>query len=513
MPDVPGVTNFPATLDTQVSLLEFLDLAWTQLADPAVNETDTVFNSPDTSRFPDTGAFTIEGEHVSYTSKTGTSFLGCTRGRFTGLGGAAPSPHPAGAVIEQLNIAALHRVLVDGLIAAEAKLGSGASTPTSGKVLKGGATPGTSSWETDTDTDTIGVDVLDNSTLVADDTTSLNFIGQSGVTVTHAVDEIIVTVSGGAFVGTTGPTGSQGVTGPTGPMGPTGPTGLQGAASTVTGPTGPAFSAGANTQVLFNDAGAPAGDAGFTYNKTTDIPTVAGLASKATQAIVGSNATGILAALNAPEAYPFFDDFDSGISVASGLFGRHAYALSVSGGAALNNVTTIAGGAISLSTGATSGNVVQIVGGAWNHYNGVVEMRFRFLIDVITSLSAYIGLMDTYMTSQLSSVVLAMEPVSSANFRMYHRVAGGANNYTDTGLAFVANEWYQVRLLRTAAGSWTMKVIRESNGNNGSASNTGMPTTQTAIPGAYCATSANAGKNLYIDWWYVLYTTRPEVAW
>jgi hypothetical protein len=148
VPSLPAISNFPATLDDVVSLAEFMDLAATTLADPAVTASSTTFNAPDTSRFSATGIFTIEGEHVRYTGKTSTSFTGCTRGVFQTLGGFAPAPHPAGAIIEQLNIAALHAALRDAVIAAETKIGSGASTPTSGKVLKGGTTPGTSAWDT-----------------------------------------------------------------------------------------------------------------------------------------------------------------------------------------------------------------------------------------------------------------------------------------------------------------------------------------------------------------------------
>lgn len=70
--------------------------------------------------------------------------------------------------------------------------------------------------------------------------------------------------------GSQGPTGSTGATGATGPQGPQGDTGPTGA----TGPAGPV--AGSTTQVIFNDAGAAAGDAGLTYNKTTDVLTLAG---------------------------------------------------------------------------------------------------------------------------------------------------------------------------------------------------------------------------------------------
>ena len=78
--------------------------------------------------------------------------------------------------------------------------------------------------------------------------------------------------------GNTGATGPQGDIGPTGPSGtgPTGPTGAQG----LTGPTGPTGASstpgGADTQVQFNDAGAFAGNAGLTFDKTNNALTVGG---------------------------------------------------------------------------------------------------------------------------------------------------------------------------------------------------------------------------------------------
>lgn len=96
--------------------------------------------------------------------------------------------------------------------------------------------------------------------------------------------------SGLSITGPTGPTGAastiEGPTGPTGaastvagPTGPTGadstvagPTGPTGAGSTVAGPTGPTgaagsgVAAGSNTQVQYNNAGAFAGSANFTFS-------------------------------------------------------------------------------------------------------------------------------------------------------------------------------------------------------------------------------------------------------
>jgi hypothetical protein len=72
--------------------------------------------------------------------------------------------------------------------------------------------------------------------------------------------------------GPTGATGTNGVIGPQGPTGSSGATGSQGIQGTagtngVTGPTGPI--AGANTQVIYNNAGNAAG-AGIYYDSAND---------------------------------------------------------------------------------------------------------------------------------------------------------------------------------------------------------------------------------------------------
>jgi hypothetical protein len=71
--------------------------------------------------------------------------------------------------------------------------------------------------------------------------------------------------------GNTGPTGLQGTTGPTGLQGTTGPTGLQGS----TGPTGPI--AGTNTQIIYNNSGAPAGNSALTFNQSSGTLTAGAL--------------------------------------------------------------------------------------------------------------------------------------------------------------------------------------------------------------------------------------------
>lgn len=146
MPDVAGTTNYPASLDTDFTLLPVRDLESTTLDAPGVTSGSTVFPAIDTTGWPSAGFFTIEGEHCSYTSKTLTSYNGCSRGLFQSLGGVAPAAHAAAATINLLVIAATHQVQNDAIRVLEAKVGVGASTPTNGKYLKGGATPGTTAY-------------------------------------------------------------------------------------------------------------------------------------------------------------------------------------------------------------------------------------------------------------------------------------------------------------------------------------------------------------------------------
>ncbi|NHM00851.1 collagen-like protein [Flavobacterium sp. KDG-16] len=85
--------------------------------------------------------------------------------------------------------------------------------------------------------------------------------------------------------GATGPTGPQGPTGATGPIGATGPQGPAGltGATGPTGPQGPAGAtgpagpvAGADTQIIYNNAGVAGASANNTWNNGTSTHTVTG---------------------------------------------------------------------------------------------------------------------------------------------------------------------------------------------------------------------------------------------
>src|SRR5262245_54031187 len=122
MANTPGVTDFPAALDSHTTLVPARDLATTSLVAPGVGATTTTFPVVDTTRFPSAGLFTCQGEHVTYTGKTINSFTGCTRERYTSLGGSIASAHAAGTFVQLLAIAVTHEVQNDAIIALENKV-------------------------------------------------------------------------------------------------------------------------------------------------------------------------------------------------------------------------------------------------------------------------------------------------------------------------------------------------------------------------------------------------------
>jgi hypothetical protein len=106
--------------------------------------------------------------------------------------------------------------------------------------------------------------------------------GATGIQGTTGATGTIGSTGATGIQGTTGATGIQGTTGATGIQGTTGATGIQGTTG-ATGATGPI--AGADTQIIFNDAGVANGNAGLTFNKTTNTLTLA----NASTITVGSN--------------------------------------------------------------------------------------------------------------------------------------------------------------------------------------------------------------------------------
>lgn len=139
----------------------------------------------------------------------------------------------------------------------------------------------------------------------------------------EAVDAVSPGIEGPEGKTILGPEGEQGSWGFPGPPGPTGATGLQGPAipgldgqdgsdiwsvpNTSSG--GSTTPGGSDTQVQFNDSSAFGGDAGLTYNKTTDALTLAG------QLIISGAAAGQIvfpATQNSSSNANTLDDYEEG---------------------------------------------------------------------------------------------------------------------------------------------------------------------------------------------------------
>lgn len=140
MPDVPGTVNFPASLDSATSLIDAANNAATTLT-VAISNSATTLAVASTVDFPASGAISIEDEIIFYTGITSNSFTGCGRGQ----DGTSAAAHASGTAVQGLIVAAHHTTLANAVIALETKLGSGASTPSSGKTLRATGT-GTSEW-------------------------------------------------------------------------------------------------------------------------------------------------------------------------------------------------------------------------------------------------------------------------------------------------------------------------------------------------------------------------------
>lgn len=136
----PGTPQYPASLNTQSTLLDASNNATTNL-NGGINSSATTITVGATAAFATTGAITIDSEIIIYTGKTSTTFTGCTRGSFS----TTAASHSSGAAVRQ-NILARHMTARgEAIIALETKIGTGSSTPTNGTILKGTGT-GTSAW-------------------------------------------------------------------------------------------------------------------------------------------------------------------------------------------------------------------------------------------------------------------------------------------------------------------------------------------------------------------------------
>lgn len=139
---VPGVVNYPATLDTAVSLIEAANNAATTLAAPLLAGAASA-DLTSAATLPASGTLSLlTGEVLVYTGKASNTLTGLVRSR---EGTTAAASAPAGTGVELRPTARHHTVLADAIIATQAKLGAGASLPASGQFLKGTGA-GASGW-------------------------------------------------------------------------------------------------------------------------------------------------------------------------------------------------------------------------------------------------------------------------------------------------------------------------------------------------------------------------------
>lgn len=141
--ETPGTGRFPAALDTPGSLFNTKDNSVSTLS-ASITSSSATITVADGSKFP-TASFSIaiDSEVIYATTRTGNSITGLTRG----AGGTTAASHTSGAIVRSPSLAAHHNILAAQLVAAQTKLGSTASTPSSGTMLAGTG-PGTSAWQT-----------------------------------------------------------------------------------------------------------------------------------------------------------------------------------------------------------------------------------------------------------------------------------------------------------------------------------------------------------------------------
>jgi len=124
-----GTSNFPASLDTVVELIQAANNAQTTL-NGALNASATTIAVISTTSFAATGSFAVDNELISYTGKTATSFTGCVRG----YDGTTAATHNSGATVSDVVTTRHHEVVVDAILAIQERLAAGSVLP----LAKGG---------------------------------------------------------------------------------------------------------------------------------------------------------------------------------------------------------------------------------------------------------------------------------------------------------------------------------------------------------------------------------------
>ncbi|HEY0004540.1 MAG TPA: hypothetical protein VGB17_06985 [Pyrinomonadaceae bacterium] len=136
----PGTVRFPSNLDDQDSLIRAKDNSRALLTVSMTSGSAQVTVDSTTS-FPATGVLLIDNEQITYTAKTSTTFTGLGRGAFS----TTAASHNINTSVRGAIVAAVTNTHASAIAATQAKIGTGASTPTGGTILKGTGT-GTSAW-------------------------------------------------------------------------------------------------------------------------------------------------------------------------------------------------------------------------------------------------------------------------------------------------------------------------------------------------------------------------------
>ncbi len=139
----PGTTNFPASLDTDSTLLVQVNDCSSLLA-TTISNSATSLDVVSGTLFPSAGVIRLEDEFLIYTGKSTNTLTGLTRGAFSSVAAA----HTAGVSVKMTLMAAYHNAVKDAVVAVETKVGSGSSTPAVSKLLRGTGS-GTSVWADD----------------------------------------------------------------------------------------------------------------------------------------------------------------------------------------------------------------------------------------------------------------------------------------------------------------------------------------------------------------------------
>jgi hypothetical protein len=127
--------QYPAALDDAISLRGASNNSETTLSVDLTSGATTA-TVVSTSTFPSAGVITLDGELVTYTGKTSTTFTGLGRGAF----GSSAAAHLTGVAVYGHPVAAHHNALRDALIALETMVGiKGAAVASAAAIVPTGS--------------------------------------------------------------------------------------------------------------------------------------------------------------------------------------------------------------------------------------------------------------------------------------------------------------------------------------------------------------------------------------